>query len=180
MRKLHQRERLTLPVRTASFRDHQLSSDRPYMVQHVLFIAALLVVSLVGAKLEVQIEGSRGWARDLPTWRVRNRWTERILGGRAITGYHVYAQLFVLGMAHLPFFLGIAPFTWPAEARVAAFLVLFWIIEDFLWFVLNPAYGLRGFRRSRIPWHAGSWWLFMPRDYWIFLPVGVVLYLWSL
>ena len=37
-------------------------------------------------------------------------------------------------------------------------LMLFWIIEDFLWFVLNPAYGLARFTPVQIPWH--HHWLF--------------------
>ena len=59
------------------------------------------------------------------------------------------------------------------------FMILFWIVEDFLWFVFNPAYGIRRFRREDIWWHAQSWWWFMPRDYWLTLPMGVLLYVLS-
>jgi hypothetical protein len=55
-------------------------------------------------------------------------------------------------------------------------ILLFWVLEDFLWFVLNPAFGLRRFRRDAIWWHAESWWGFMPRDYWIFTPIAVALF----
>ena len=42
---------------------------------------------------------------------------------------------------------------------LSCFLILgiFW---DYWWFVLNPAYGWRGHRRERVPWHPrwyGSW-----------------------
>jgi hypothetical protein len=57
--------------------------------------------------------------------------------------------------------------------------VLLWILEDLLWFVLKPRYGLRGLRPERAPWHAHAWWGFMPREYWLFLPVALGLYLWS-
>lgn len=150
------------------------------MIQHVLFAAYLFAISAVFALLEVQIEGSDGWARQLPTWRVENAWTRRWLGARAITGYHLYIHAFVLLLAHTPFGLRIAPFSWHAEFRILAFLVLFWVLEDFLWFAVNPSFGLRNFRRERVWWHAQTWWGFMPRDYWIFTPMGIALYLLSL
>ena len=127
----------------------------------------------------MQVEGAAGWARALPTWRVRNTWTKRVLGAREVTGYHVYCQLFVAVMAHLLYFIaGVRP-GWSVELRILAFLAFFWVVEDFLWFVFNPAYGLRRFRRDDVPWHAASWWGVMPRDYWLFLPIGAALYLLS-
>src|SRR4051812_4427103 len=104
--------------------------------------------------VEIQIEGGQGWAAHLPTWRIENRWTRLFFRSRPLTGYHFYAHLFVLSMVHAPFGLGLAPFTWRGEARVLAFLILFWIAEDFLWFVLNPSFGLRKFRKQHIWWHA--------------------------
>lgn len=146
------------------------------LAQHAAFAATLAVASVLGALLEIQIEGPAGWAENLPTWSARPRWLRPFLGGRAVTGYHLYAHLLVIVLAHLPFGLGLLPFSASAEARILAFIVLFWVLEDFLWFVMNPAFGMNRFRRSEIPWHAGAWWGFMPRDYWIFIPVGVVLY----
>lgn len=61
-----------------------------------------------------------------------------------------------------------------------SFFILFWILEDWLWFVLNPAYGIRKFRKEHVWWHAKDWWWIMPRDYWIFLPVGIWLLVISL
>lgn len=144
------------------------------------FLAALVTASLVAALLEVEIEGGEGWAANLPTWRLENAWTRALLGNRAITGYHVYIHLFVLALLHLPFVLDIAPLTVRSELRILAFLVLFWIFEDFLWFMVNPAYGLRGFRKRNARWHARSWWWIMPREYWIFTPIGIALYVLSL
>jgi len=53
-------------------------------------------------------------------------------------------------------------------------LALFWIIEDWLWFVMNPAYGLVRFSPRFVPWHK-SWIGPMPTDYWTFGSIGVVL-----
>jgi hypothetical protein len=143
---------------------------------HVLFAATLLLTALVAALLEVQIEGEDGWASGLPTWRFKAPWAAALLGSRVITGYHIYMHALILLLAHLPFGLGLLAFTWAAEFRILAFVILFWVLEDFLWFIVNPAFGIAAFRRSRVWWHAGSWWGFMPRDYWIFIPAGLALY----
>jgi hypothetical protein len=141
-----------------------------------LFITFLVAAATVFALLEIQIEGAAGWARSLPTWRIDNRWTRWLFGARAVTGYHVYFQLFLFVVLHLPYGLGLVPPSVGAELRIVAFLLLFWVVEDFLWFVFNPAFGIRGFRRERIPWHAETWWWFMPRDYWIFVPAAIGAY----
>lgn len=146
---------------------------------HLAFVFGLIAAAAFFALLEIQVEGRAGWASNLPTWRVENRWTRLLLGSRAITGYHVYAHLFVLVALHLPFALGLAPLTWQAEARVLAFLILFWILEDFLWFVFNRDFGIARFTREHVWWHAPAWWWIMPREYWIFAPIGLALYILS-
>ena len=146
----------------------------------ILFFTGLLITSWLFANLEIQIEGGAGWAAKLPTWRIENRWTRLFFGKRALTGYHLYAILFVTIVSHAPFFIGMIPITWHAEERILSFNILFWIVEDFLWFVCNPEYGLRRFRKQHIWWHEGNWWWIMPRDYWLFVPVGVYLFFISL
>ena len=146
---------------------------------HALFVLTLLGAAAAFAMLEIEIEGEAGWAANLPTWRLDNRWTRLVMGSRALTGYHLYVHLVILILVHLPFALAFVEPSLRAEARILAFVILFWIIEDFLWFVLNPAFGIRRFRPEYIPWHAPSWWGIMPREYWVFAPIGVLLYLWS-
>ena len=65
------------------------------------------------------------------------------------------------------------------EARALSFTLLLWFVEDFLWFVFNPKWGVRRFRRDQIWWHAPKWWWFMPRDYWTYSLVGGFLYAYS-
>ncbi len=148
-------------------------------MQHVLFILSLGGLATLFALLEIQIEGPTGWAANLPTWRIENRWTRLFYSSKPLTGYHLYTLLFTAVAVHLAFGLGFAPFSWRAEARVLSFFILFWVLEDFLWFLLNPAFGLKRFRRQFIWWHAPTWWWIMPRDYWIFSPVALLLYRFS-
>lgn len=149
------------------------------MVHHLSFAATLIALATVFALLEIEIEGDGGWAARLPTWRWENRLTRWLLGARPVTGYWLYIHLFVLGLLHAPYALALIPPSAAAELRILAFWVLLWLLEDFLWFVLNPAWGLNRFRRECIPWHAEAWWWVMPREYWVFGPVGLALYLWS-
>jgi hypothetical protein len=57
---------------------------------------------------------------------------------------------------------------------VLASIMLFWVSEDFLWFVCNPACGLARFNPAEVPWHK-HWWLGAPTDYWLSLSVAAVM-----
>ena len=146
---------------------------------HLVFALTVIAAAVIFALLEIQIEGNKGWATGLPTWRLEQAWVKRICGGRAMTGYHFYVHLLVLTFTHLPFLLDLAPWTLAAELRILGFILLFFILEDFLWFIFNKSFGLRRFRKEHIWWHAHAWWWIMPRDYWIAGPLGVGLYVLS-
>ena len=65
----------------------------------------LFLVATLLALLEVQIEGTNGWAAALPTWRADGALVKAITGGRPITGYHVYLWLLLLALLHTPLLL---------------------------------------------------------------------------
>jgi CDP-diglyceride synthetase len=149
-------------------------------MHHILFIATVIACASFLALLEIQIEGAAGWAGNLPTWKISNRMTRLFLGSVPFTGYHLYLSLYTLCFLHVPFLAGITPFSVPSELKLCSFYLFFWVTEDFLWFAFNPAFGLKKFRKENIWWHAGSWWIFMPKLYWILLPAGAILYFLSL
>jgi hypothetical protein len=91
------------------------------------------VVAFLAALLEIQIEGEHGWAERLPTWRRR-------VGNAVITGYHVFLALTILVLFHAPYFLGRCALTWRDETTILAMLILFWVLEDSLWFFLNTRF----------------------------------------
>ena len=141
-------------------------------------LAWLAILAVLFAQAEIQIEGARGWAAGLPTWRIADAPVLRALfGGREITGYHVFVFSFMAAVFHLPFFLALR-WSWRLEARVLGSLCLFWIAEDILWFVLNPAYGLARLTPTHAPWHP-HWLLGVPVDYLVFPLVAVGLLGWS-
>ena len=144
-------------------------------MEHALFFATLALAAFLFAKVEVHIEGPNGWAAQLPTWRVQNRLTEILYGGRPLTGYHLYVQLFVLVFVHLPYAIG-TPLDWKFEALIWSWMILFWIVEDFLWFVVNPSFGIRKFKAEFIWWHKKAWLWIAPREYFVMGLVAGALY----
>ena len=64
------------------------------------------------------------------------------------------------------------------ELFVVGLFVIFLVLEDFLWFLLNPHYGLKKFK-SRVWWHP-KWFLGVPSFYWTAVPIGTGMILVSL
>lgn len=151
----------------------KLSAHSPYLK----ILATVFWVMLLGfffAQTEIQIEGAAGWAANLPTWRIERHWRLDIFwGGRALTGYHAWVFPFVALFFHFPFFF-MQRWSWRLEARALGCIMLFWVTEDFLWFMLNPAFGWTHFNPAHIPWHK-HWIAFAPTDYWIGLSMAAVL-----
>ena len=136
------------------------------------YLVFMVFMAVILALWEIQIEGKDGWAAKLPAWRIGKGWVLRFTGGRPLTGYHVFMTVFIISIVHLPLFF--APWTWRLECLLLGFYVGMVLLEDFFWFVLNPAYGIRNFRKGKIPWHRG-WWGPLPGFYWVLLAVIIVL-----
>jgi len=132
----------------------------------VIYMAWVLGMAYFFANVEVQIEGAAGWAGSLPTWRVEKHWLLDIFwGGRAMTGYHAWAFSFMALVFFSPLaFNGRA--RWRDAALALAGLMTFWMVEDFLWFVVNPAWGYARFTPELVTWHK-HWLLGVPVDYWV-------------
>jgi hypothetical protein len=123
----------------------------------------LFLIILALAALEVQIEGRYGWTKKLPTWRIKSRLFGFFMGGKELTGYLFYMLLLLFMLFHLPFLGGVG-WTWQAEIEIIFLFILFSVFWDFLWFLLNPYYGLAHFKPSYVYWHH-QWVLGIPLDY---------------
>lgn len=142
----------------------------------VFFFILLVIVSYLLARVEIEIEGKYGYAKKLPvSWRTENKWLRYFFTG---TSYHLYMGLFLLALVHLPFVCG-ASWSWGREMLVLSFLAFLTVAEDFLWFVFNPHFGIRKFKRASIPWFKQYWLGFLPFWYWYYIPIGVLLYVGS-
>ena len=127
----------------------------------------LCLFALVLAAVEIEIEGPYGWAEKLPTpYRVSGplaRAFGTALGGKPLTGYNLLMFTATFIAFQLPFAFG-TPWTAVAELRVVAAWVAWSALWDFLWFLLNPAYGWRHFRPGSVWWHTRWRWR-LPLDY---------------
>jgi hypothetical protein len=137
-------------------------------------LAWVVLLAFFFAQAEIQIEGATGWAASLPTWRIEKHWLLDIFwGGRPMTGYHAWVFPFIALFFHFPLFF-IGRWSWRAECRILACIMLFWIVEDFSWFVFNPAFGLERFHSTAIPWHK-NWLWGAPLDYWVYSALMLLL-----
>lgn len=141
------------------------------------YLVWIVLMAVAFAKVEIQIEGAAGWAASLPTWRIEKHWLLDIFwGSRPLTGYHAWVFTFMaLSFLSPLVFNG----RWAGRDILLgmAGLTLFWVAEDFLWFLLNPSYGWVQFDPAHVPWHK-RWWWGAPVDYWLGLG-GAGLLLWA-
>jgi hypothetical protein len=133
------------------------------------WILLLYAYALLFALVEIEIEGPHGWAEKLPTWYRVTPWYARLmaflLSGKPATGYHVTMLPIPLVSFHLGLAFGL-PWSWALEARLVSAYLIFNVIWDFLWFVLNPHFGWRRFHKGGVWWHDRRWLGPFPIDYW--------------
>ena len=151
----------------------------------ILFFGFIILVSILLAKVEINVEGRYGGAEKLPvTWRATNKYAKRFF---AMTSYHVYMGLFMITFAHLIFAVGI-DWAMNLEMLILSAVAFVTVGEDFMWFILNPAvndktgkrlYGIRNFREKCVEWFKGRWFLFCPDWYFWYLPIAIILYIGS-
>lgn len=138
------------------------------------YLAFMLFIALILACWEIQIEGKDGWAAKSPGWKVEKGWIIKLTGGLPVTGYHVFMTVFLIAVIHLPLFF--IAWSWRLECLLLGFYVGMVLVEDFLWFIINPYFGLKYFRKGKIWWHK-RWWGPVPAIYW-FLAVIACTLLW--
>ncbi len=126
------------------------------------------------ARLEIEIEGPVGWALAAPTFQKRSPIYAAIMGGKVLTGYHrimFFLPLYLLlGGFALGEYWGVRIASW---SRFWELLSCFFLVSatwDFMWFPLNPYFGIARFRRGEIHWHKK--WITdrIPQDH----PAGLV------
>lgn len=144
---------------------------QPFLTQAVATLpgAALLFgYALLFALVEIEIEGKHGWAMNLPTWFRRKPLYARVfaflLSGKPLTGYHAVMFFIPFTSFHVGLAFG-QPWSWGLEARLVASYLVWNVTWDFLWFLLNPAFGWARFRKGEIWWHGGAWVGRLPIDY---------------
>jgi len=144
----------------------------PILIRYFIFcfISAVLL-----ALLEIQIEGKNGWAERLPTWRFKLKILDILPGlQKPITGYHTYFFFSVFFLMHIPFLF--MKWDFHTEVIILSAYVLLTRWEDFFWFVFNPNFGLKKFKKEYISWHP-DWFGYIPYQYVYSFIIWIILFL---
>ena len=130
------------------------------------------------AGIEIEIEGGYGWAQRLPTWFLKRGVVGRaygvVMGHRPLTGYHIFAFAIPVIVLHFPFVMG-AEWSLAAELRTIATFFAIAVVWDYLWFVLNPAYTVRRFKKGAVWWFEVPWIWRFPLDYYTGIGLSILL-----
>ena len=140
------------------------------MIKYFIFT---LIIALITALWEIQVEGKYGWAKLLPTFRI-NVFFRKLLGGKSLTGYHIYLLLLFITVFHGLFINELG--TWKTECTIFGLVSIFFVIEDILWFIFNPHYTWKRFYKREIEWH-NRWVFGLPLIYWWGIIAGTTLLL---
>ncbi len=130
-----------------------------------LYTIYLFILSLLLALIEIEIEGKNGWAAKTETFRkdlTKIRFIKKVTWSRELTGYHLFLNVFLVMLFHMPYFFGF-PLTLANEFLILGYYLLFGVTWDFSWFVLNPFYGIAKFKKDQIPWFSQNKWIFSNR-----------------
>lgn len=142
-----------------------------------LFLILAFVSAVFMALLEIQVEGSMGWAANLPTWRKTLPISVFGMFGyekKPLTGYHLYLWLLLFVLPHFAFLF--TSWDLKKEFYLLSFYTLFTTLEGILWFILNPAYGFKRFNPENVNWYHEVWVLGTPIEYWFRFLVGFIFY----
>ena len=114
----------------------------------VMFAILTVVLALIFACIEIEIEGPCGWADKLPTPATGPN-------KKSLTIYHylIFCLMFIVFCSI--FFINPRNFNIGNLAFVFAYTLLFFTLEDFYWFSLNPYYKMDG---TNIKSGKKAWW----------------------
>lgn len=141
----------------------------------ILYFFLGTMTATVFALLEIQIEGKNGWAGQLPTWKFYKPWFRFIPGGnKPLTGYHTYLWLFIFIYPHVCFLF--LPWSLGVEIFLLSFVFFVLRLEDFLWHVFNPHFGLKKFKKEFVTWHT-QWLWGLPIQYYSSIALWLVLFI---
>ena len=106
------------------------------------------------------MEGKDGWCKNLPT-------AKNVIA--SFTWYHILMMIIVI-LIFYQTFRGLD--IW----MVVFYITAFFLIEDFLWFVFNPFYGIKKYKKENIPWHK-NWGAEVPVENFIGLAIFLTTYI---
>ena len=99
-------------------------------------------VSIIYSLIEIEMEGKNGWCTHLPT-------AKNVIS--TFTLYHLLMMALIILIFYQLFH---KKDIW----IIIFYITMFFFIEDFLWFVLNPYYTIQKYNGKNIQWHSRWLW----------------------
>lgn len=133
------------------------------LIYHSIFIA---IYAILYSALEIEMEGKDGgWAKNLPTVPS---------GIGELTIYHCIMNIIII--------LTVAYSTRLVNKKISIiifFTIAWFLIEDFIWFILNPHFTFKKYTKKDIWWHGKQLWILgSPLHNWIgFIAMGIFAYI---
>lgn len=113
------------------------------LIIHTIFIVIFAVLYSI---LEIEIEGKSGWAENLPT---------QYSGIGRFTYYHIILNIIIILVITYSTLLLKNTNLW----IVLFYIIIWFLVKDFSWFVLNPYYTLDKYSRENIWWYSDEEWI---------------------
>jgi len=114
----------------------------------MMFTILTVLLALIFACIEIEIEGPCGWADKLPTPATGEN-------KKSLTIYHYLIFCLMFFVFSSIFFINPRNFNIANLAFVFAYTLLFFTLEDFYWFSLNPYYEMDG---TNVNTGKKAWW----------------------
>ena len=134
------------------------------MTLHELSIFLVIQISFVAWSFwESYMEGDTGWTWN-PKW-----WRFYFPGGYTYTAYHIWAFWIFAPTVFILLPLVVAGFSWRLFWLLFASLLFGSILEDFMWFVVNPCYPFSKWNPRDTKWYP---WLVIGK---VSLPISYVI-----
>jgi len=120
----------------------------------------IMIYAILFSLLEIEMEGKYGWAENMPTPKFFY----------SFTLYHTIMNIIVILTLTYSLHFNSKPL------EIIFYIMAWFLIEDTMWFMLNPHYTIKGYKRENIWWQGKQEWYFgMPAQNYIGLAVMVVL-----
>lgn len=144
-------------------------------IESLGFAIYTFAIALLFAIAEIQIEGRSGWSGGGNSYTITAHTKSpyliiKVLSiiakilHKPVTGYHLVMFLIPPLFFHFPFFYGVE-WSCGKELDILSLYFMWFLVWDFLWFVLNPFFKAESFRKEKLSWYTGRWFGRLPFDY---------------
>lgn len=114
-------------------------------MNYITIYLYIMIIFVAIAFWEAYVERGQGWARSAGGWRI-NLWV------RELTAYHFWAWLVMIPMFLM---LPLVIFGWNTSIfwLLVSACIMGTVLEDFLWFVVNPDFPFKDFNPKKVTWY---------------------------